>query len=101
MSIAFHHIPVERDESGAVLVAGRSVETGVADARAFVAFSVSTAADPNPVLFDLPRAAERAVLAGVARIALAVVVLGVVFFDALAVAAALEHFARFGDQART
>ena len=97
MSIAFHDVPVDGRESRTVLVAGLSVETGVADARAVVAFPVSTAADQNSVLFDLAGTAERAVLPGVARLALAVVGVHVVVADALAVAAAFDHFVILGD----
>lgn len=101
MAIAFHDVPVDRGESRTVRVAGLSVETGVADARALVAFPVSTAADQYSVLFDLPRTGERAVLPGVARLALAVVGVHVVVADALAVAAAFDHAVIFVDQAWT
>ena len=101
MSIALHDVPVDGGESRTVLVAGLSVETGVADARAVVAFPVSTAADQNSVLFDLARTAERAVQPGVARLALAVVAVHVVVADALAVPAAFDHSVIFVDQART
>ena len=88
MSIAFHDVPVDGRESRTVLVA---------DARAVVAFPVSTAADQNSVLFDLAGTAERAVLPGVARLAVAVVGVHVVVADALAVAAAFDHFVILGD----
>ena len=101
MSIAFHDVPVDRGEARTVQIAGLSVETGVADARAVVAFPVSTAADQNSVLFDLARTAERAVQPGEARLALAVVGVHVVVADALAVAAAFDHSVIFVNQART